>query len=206
MWKLLLLLIPITVCSCSTNVEVTTTHFHKLPKKGNGEVFTLITKKNPSMEHQAYMDRIIAGFEKYGWKYSPSKKSPYIVAVICGMPPGRTVHGVRPVIGKISAGGTTYHSGTVNTGLGEYSSFRGTSYTPATYGVVGAVPTQETVYDRLLYVLVLGPGASPLLDSKCESTGSSSNLSQIMPIMIDAFFHKFPGESGKTTTYSRRLR
>lgn len=159
------------------------------------------------LEVQQHLTQIAAGLSGYGWTPSISKKADYSVIVDYGISNGRTVHGVQPIIGQTGGGTTTFHNGTASAygSYGGYANgyYSGTTYTPATYGVVGAVPTTSTVYDRFLFIVISDNRGQSVLEGKCISSGSSSNLSDIVPKMIESFLSDFPGVSGKTKTYTK---
>lgn len=164
-------------------------------------------RKPAGLETQQHLSRIVSGLTAHGWTPSGVKNATYKVAVDYGISDGRTVHGVAPIFGQTGGGTTTYHSGTTSAygGYGNCAtgSYSGTSYTSPTYGIVGAVPTSQTVFDRYLFVLIFDAQGKTVLEGKCFSSGSSSNLSDAVPRMIDSFLTDFPGESGTTKTYRK---
>lgn len=194
--------------SCATTRFISdVTRFHKLPEQGAGETFSIASKRgNTGIEASQHLGRLAQGFTTYGWRQSSGSDADYRVMIDYGISDGRTVQGSRPIIGQ-TGGGTTYHSGNVSSygGYGGYSNanYSGTSYTPATFGVVGAVPTTDTVYDRYLFVVIKNRSGSNVLEGKVFSSGSSSNISEVLPRMIDSFFEGFPGVSGKPTKVTK---
>ena len=187
------------LCSCATTTfETSVTKFHQLPPKGKGETFVISAPLiKASLETEQHLSRLANGLVVHGWTQAGSKNYAYKVAIDYGISNGRTVHGIAPIIGQ-TGGGTTYHSGITASG-----SYSGTSYTPATFGVVGAVPTAQTVFDRYLLVIIFDRKGRTVLEGRCSSSGSSPNLSDVVPRMIDSFLTDFPGESGTTKTYSK---
>lgn len=207
---LLAILALFTLSSCeSTRYISEVTRFHTLPPKGTGQSFSLVAaRSSSSIEVSQYLGQITQGFIQYGWIPSSSANADYKILVDWGISNGRTVQGVMPIVGKTGGGTTTFHSGQIAPSYGSYgssgpTSFSGTSYTPATYGVVGAVPTVDTVYDRFLLVIIKDQNNRNVLEGKTFSTGSSSNISQVLPKMIDSFFEDFPGVSGKTKDFTK---
>ena len=207
--KLLMLLGVVSLfCSCSSTYETQVTRFHQLPLKGVGETFTISSPRKPaSIEVQQHVSHMASGLIAYGWTPAESKSATYKVAIDYGISNGRTVHGVAPIFGQTGGGTITYHSGTASAygSYGGYASgsYSGTSYTPATYGIVGAVPTTQTVFDRYLFVLIFDSKGRTVLEGKCFSSGRSANLSDVVPRMIDSFLTNFPGKSGETKTYRK---
>ncbi len=199
--------VAMLICSCGYTTQVT--RFHQLPPKGNGETFSVSApRKAPGLETQQHLSLLSSGLVEHGWVQANSKNATYRVAIDYGIGDGRTVHGVAPIYGQTGGGTTTYHSGSAFAygSYGGYASgsYSGTSYTPATYGIVGEVPTTQTVFDRYLLVLVFDSKGLTVMEGKCFSSGSSSNLSDVVPRMINSFLTDFPGESGKTKTCRKR--
>ena len=211
--KLLMLLsVASLFCSCSsTTCHTQVTRFHQLPQKGMGETFTISAPlKHGGLEVQQHVSRMASGLVAHGWILGEPKNYTYKVSMDYGISNGRTVHGVAPIIGQTGGGTTTYSSGNASaySSYGGYATgnYSGTSYTPATYGVVGAVPTTSTVFDRYLIVLIIDGKGRTVLEGKCFSGGSSDNLSAIVPCMIDSFLTNFPGKSGETKLYIKPVK
>ncbi len=210
---LLLPLIAVALNSCGTRVHVNVTRFHKLPPKGAGEKFVVSAPDEPSgLEKEQHLSQLAAGLVKHGWVQSHGnyKSADYQVAIKYGRFGGaRKVHGVRPIWGQTSGGTTANISGNVH-GYGSYGGYNGTysgtATTSPTYGVVGSVPTVDTVYDRYLLLMIFDKNDRTVMETKCLSSGSNSNVSIIAPKMIEAALKSFPGKSGESYDYWTRLR
>ena len=186
--------------SCAT-VKSDVTRFHTLPPKGNGQTFTIhpVSSRNP-LEFGTYAARAASHLEKYGWIQTNPGSADYTVLIDYKMGGSHEHHGEVPIMGQ-TGGGTTYHSGSVNTyGTygSTYGSYSGTSYTPATFGVVGSEPYSVTVHDRYLDMKIRDRGGRSVFEGRVVSTGSSADIAAVLPQMIDSLFTKFPGESGTT--------
>jgi hypothetical protein len=186
--------------SCAT-VQSDVTRFHALPPQGSGQTFTIrpASSRN-ALEFGTYASRIASHLQKYGWTQSSSGSADYTVLVDYQMGGSHERHGSVPIMGQ-TGGGTTYHRGSVNTygSYGStYGSYSGTSYTPATFGVVGSAPYSVTVHDRYLDMNISDRGGRSVFEGRVVSTGSSADIAAVLPQMIDSLFTKFPGESGKT--------
>jgi hypothetical protein len=88
-----------------------------------------------------------------------------------------------------------------------------TSYTPATYGVTGYVPVEDTVYGRALRIVVIDVKRSIASDKPevvyqgtATSVGSSGNLNVVMPAIIEGTFKDWPGRSGATTRQTTAIK
>jgi hypothetical protein len=186
--------------SCAT-IGSNVTRFHALPPRGDGQTFVVQPfHAVGNLEFATYAERVASHLQSYGWIQATSKAADYRVILSYQMGKSHERHGVVPLIGQ-TGGGTTYHSGSVNTygNYGSsYGSFSGTSFTPATFGVVGSMPYNFTEYDRFLFLKIQEWGGSEVFDGRVTSTGSSMDLASVLPQMIDSLFTRFPGESGKT--------
>lgn len=192
--------IVVLLSNCST-VQSDVTRFHTLPPRGSGETFTVQSASSRSaLEFGAYATRIASHLQAYGWSQAPLESANYIVLVDYKIGGSHERHGSLPIMGQ-TGGGTTYHSGSVNT-YGSYGSsygtFSGTSYTPATYGVVGAIPYSITLHNRYLKMEIRDRDGRAVFEGRVASTGPTGEIAAVLPEMIDALFSKFPGESGET--------
>ncbi|MCW1914337.1 DUF4136 domain-containing protein [Luteolibacter sp. GHJ8] len=190
-------------------VNSSVTRFHTLPAKGSGQSFVVLsTTGTNSLEFNTYAALVAAHLQTYGWTQSASESADYTVNFAANMGESRQEHGSLPIMGQ-TGGGTTYHSGSVNT-YGSYGSTRGTysgtSYTPATFGVVGSMPYSVTFHDSFLNLRIRDQKDQAVFEGRVAATGRNSELSVALPAMIDALFTGFPGESGKTKQISKAAR
>jgi hypothetical protein len=95
---------------------------------------------------------------------------------------------------------------------GSYGTYSGnTTYTP-TYGVVGSGVRSHTEYTRVFRLDIVEKQAlaegkiTKLYEGKVVSSGSGSQLAQVLPTMVKALFEDFPGKSGSTRTSTRSLK
>ncbi len=203
--RILLAILATCICACAP-VETHVSRFHRLAPKGSGQTFSIEQpKSSQAIESSSYAARIAAGFERYGWQRASGPGADYKVTFDYAISGGRDVQGSVPIIGQ-TGGGTTYHSGTFNTygASGNNSgSVSGTSYTPATFGVVGSRTINSTLYERILLVNAFDRSGASVLEARCKSTGESPDISYVMPAMIDSLFTGFPGVSGRSKVYTK---
>ena len=177
--------------------EVTT--FHTLPEQ-SVKTFRVLPAAGPPLETASYAGLIAQNLEEHGW--TPAKGSPEVtVQFSYGIDTGQTRVGSMPIFGQ-TGGGTTFSSGMI-TGAGGLATYSGTSYTPATFGVVGAAPYSVTMYTRFLSVTMTDTksGAS-VFEGTVRSRGRSSNFARVAPCLIRALFKGFPASSGSTQNVS----
>ena len=195
----------IALSSCAS-VQSDVTRFHTLPLQGSGQTFTIrAASSSGGIEFGSYSARVASHLQNYGWNQASSGGADYTVMLDYRMGGSSERHGSVPIMGQ-TGGGTTYHSGTVNSygSYGStYGSYSGTSYTPATFGVVGSAPYSVTVHDRYLNMRISDRAGRSVFEGRVVSTGQSAEIAAVLPQMIDSLFTKFPGESGKTNRVAK---
>jgi hypothetical protein len=97
--------------------------------------------------------------------------------------------------------GLTYSSGTITTPSGT-KTYSGYSYTVPTYSVLPSQKTDIQYTKRLLVDILEGKTyregkTVKVYEGRAISSDGSEVLSKAVPLMIDAMFANFPGESGK---------
>lgn len=194
----------------TSNVE----RFHRLPVPAAARTFAIQPAEGQagSLEFAGYADAIARKLETYGWRQVTADKAPeYFVAFAYGIDNGETSTGFMPVLQQ-TGGGTANTSGTFNAG-GTAGSFNSTTTTMPTFSL-GSVPVRTTEYTRLLSIVISEAGAVPssasapnrVFEGRARSRGSISQLSPVMPYLIDALFQDFPGQSGKSLTVEATFR
>ena len=126
------------------------------------------------------------------------------IALSYGIDSGKERLASVPIFGQTGVSSSTTY-GTLNT-YGNYGTYSGiTTYTP-TYGVVGSSTVSRTEYSRGLWLYIVDAKSvgtknlNVLYEASVKSSGSSAQLSRVMPAMIEALFKEFPGKSGGTRT------
>lgn len=209
MLKILLLVALVAVLNSCAAVQSDVTRFHVLPPKGSGQTFTIrpVSSGN-DLEFGAYAARVASHLQDYGWIQASSQAVDYVVLIEYMMGGSHESQGAVPIMGQ-TGGGTTFQTGSVST-YGRYGStygsFSGSSYSPATYGVVGSVPYSVRMHDRYLNIKVIDRVGRHVFEGRVVSTGTKADIAAVLPQMIDSLFTKFPGESGKTKRIEKPLR
>lgn len=178
--------------------------FHQLPDTTKYQRYAFIPLKGQesSLEYATYQELIRAELAKHNFKEVDASKSDVIVAFNYGIDSGKEELSSIPIFGQTGVSSSSTY-GTLNTydNYGTYSST--TTYTP-TYGVVGSSIVSTITYSRGLFLYIVdrksvGSGKLRILyEGSVKSSGSSSQLSKVMPAMIKALFKEFPGKSGLT--------
>jgi hypothetical protein len=172
-------------------------------------------EKNSSLEWQSFRQKISNKFMLQGISITDLKSADYVAFVSYGIDDGTTSQYTysTPIFGQ-TGGGTTTHSGSVNTygsssnyGYGTYS---GTSTTMPTFGVVGSRinTASQTNYKRNLAIDMVTASSlesgnpEKVYEGRLKSTGYCGSIGEVIDEMIDALFIKFPSGSGRVTVPS----
>lgn len=205
-------LLSIVVSGC-IGVQSAYTPYHSLEKiKAATSIFVTPGNENlkTSLEFKNFKKKLEPYLVNAGFKLENNRSKADLVAYFnYGIDSGVTTiqSGSSPVYGQ-TGGGTTFHSGTVNTfGTGKiaYGNYSGTSYSMPTYGIIGSksYSYSETTYTRIVAIDILDRKKQDLgmidkiYEVKMESKGDCGQMSIVIDYMLKALFKDFPGESGK---------
>ncbi len=210
MRKLLGVLFCLSVLSgCAGFVRSQIAVFHELPQGVAGTTYAMVPFKDQegSLEHKTYEQAVRQELNAKGLRETPLEQAEVVVFLSYGIDTGREVVSSYPIVGQTGVS-SSYTYGTVQT-YGGYGTYSGTTiYTP-TYGVVGTGVTSHTEYTRFLKLDILdktaliGGKIKKLYEGKVISSGSSGQVSAVLPTMIKALFEAFPGKSGSIRTLTR---
>lgn len=203
----LLALISIAISGCGSVVRSDISVFHNLDESANEITFAFdpTEAQSGSLEYRAYADLVRGHLTELGYVEADAQSDAmWVIQMEYKIGDGKEKVGSRPIIGQTgSSSSTTYGTISSSGGFGTYS---GTTYQTPTFGVVGSLTYSGTVYSRALQLKIAEPqtvggnDTRVLLEATVFSVGSSSQLSRVMPAMVEALFRDFPGESGATRT------
>jgi len=200
------LVLPLLVAGCATT-HVKVTAFHTLPASGGGKTIAIVPvdKENEdSLEFKSHSGRIAQYLARHDYRLvSASEKPDYYAFVAYWIDEGKAYTYTLPVYVQ-TGGGLTYHSGTFTTASGT-KTYSGYSYSVPAYSVLPSRHTDIEYTKRLLVDILEGKAyregkTVKVYEGRVISRDSSEVLSEAVPLMIDAMFGNFPGESGKTRT------
>jgi len=201
------LALPLLVTGCATTSHFKVTAFHTLPAGGGGKTIAIVPvdKENEdSLEFKSHSSRIAQYLTKHDYRLvNASEKPDYYAFVAYWIDEGKAYTYTLPVYVQ-TGGGLTYHSGTITTSSGT-KSFSGYSYSVPAYSVLPSRQTDIEYTKRLLVDILEGKAyregkTVKVYEGRVISRDSSEVLSEAVPLMIEAVFENFPGESGKTQT------
>ena len=194
------------VSACATirsNISV----FHELKPQVAGMKYVLVPTKDQegSLEHKTYEKVVRKQLNAKGLKEVEFDEAEVVVFFSYGIDGGKQAINSYPIFGQTGVSSSNTY-GTVQS-YGNSATYSGTTtYTP-TYGVVGTGTTSYTRYTRYLSLDIIDKDSTlsedkinRVYEAKVISSGRTSQLPEIVPVMIEALFEEFPGESGSTRT------
>lgn len=204
---LALISVAISGCATSTKVQSDVSVFHDLDDSSNEITFAFepTEVQSGSLEYRAYAGLVREHLTELGYVEADAQSdATWLIQMEYKIGDGEEKVGSVPIIGQTgTSSSTTYGTISSSGGLGTYS---GTTYHTPTFGVVGSSTYSRTVYSRALQLSIAEPQTANenettvLFEATVSSVGTSSQLSRVMPAMVEALFREFPGESGATRT------
>ena len=202
--RILLLILCVTLSSCvasTPKIITSSTTFHgpQHSQRGSVSVQPIDDYQRDSLEFNAvrtYLNQKLIG-KGYVTAYTIAD-SDYVALITYGIDNGTTITSTAPIFGQTS-GGSSYTSGSVNTGVSR-ATFNSTTTNIPTFGLVGAVPVSRRIYKRVVLINIWRNTNPPVkvYEMKGISTGSCGNVNGVVRYIIDGMLTNFPGENGIT--------
>jgi hypothetical protein len=202
---MLIVALSIILSGCAGLVESQVSVFHQLGETPAPKtyVFVPLKGKENSLEYKTYIQLVRQQLRKFQYREVAEDKNPDVAIVLrYGIGSGKERLESVPVFGQTGVSSSTTY-GTLNT-HGNYGIYSGTTTHTPTYGVIGSSTVSRTEYMRELQLYIVDAKSvgtknlNVLYEASVKSSGSSAQLSRVMPAMIEALFKKFPGKSGET--------
>lgn len=202
--RLISIISSFILLGCAARVQTNVTSFHELNQPLTGKTFAFLPSKEQegSLEYRSYAKAVQVELEKRGMKMASFDNANYAVFMTYGIDNGKEIISSYPIVGQTGTIGS-YTTGTV-TGYGNTATVNATTYKAPTYGVVGTGTTSDTVYKRYFNIDIIdmskskGNTIEKVYEGKATSSGSSGQLSVVMPAIMKSVFDDFPGKSGAT--------
>jgi hypothetical protein len=140
--------------------------------------------------------------ESKGLIAAPVSDANYLVFLTYSIDDGRQVAFSYPIFGQTGIASTNTQ-GTIKTTGNQATYSATTNYTP-TYGMVGSGTGVRTNYKRIARLEILNKAAlevnsiKKIYEGEVTSSGSTGELSAVMPTLLKALLKDFPGESGRS--------
>ena len=198
---------------CATYMGAQVTAFHQVsperPLTGLSFRIEPLPDQKDSLEFQAYADLIRAALVQRGLAPAAgAATSDLAVTIQYSIDDGKTVTHSYPAYGYTQVGPVWGWVPYPAPGGGVHYVWRPTY--PFSYGVIGTSYGSSTVYRRGLKVEITDrrtrgaiggadvPRTRRAYEGRVTSEGESAALATVMPAMVKALFHDFPGENGVT--------
>lgn len=192
---------------CATALDTTVTAFHQSEVSWAGKRFAIVPdgSQRDSLEFQSYAALVSQGLQKNGLvALGPSASGAADVDVRLHY----KAEELRPLVYS-----TPYYGyGAFGPLWGPYPYYYGPYYArapywPMAYGVVGAETREYRSWRRELKVDIGKPGESGRqFEATAASDGANASLVQVMPALVEAIFHDFPGPNGQVRHVQVELR
>ncbi|MEE8258972.1 MAG: DUF4136 domain-containing protein [Sphingomonadales bacterium] len=213
-----IILMALLLGACASSVRTDVTRFHELTLPA-GETFIVIAKseeKKGSIELQSYARLVSDRLRAEGFTPAGQATPDIVVKIDYSVSPPMTE--TRPNYRAPYYGGWGYgfgHRGFYGYGYPIY-------YYPYGYhhgfgsvfgyrhGYGGAFGSyyrsySYTVYDRVFEMVIERNAGEKLFEGIANNIGRDKELVKIMPVLIEAMFREFPGQSGTTERYRIKL-
>ncbi|MXO85241.1 DUF4136 domain-containing protein [Altererythrobacter aurantiacus] len=194
-------------CIGGTPVFSEVAKFDALPTAPQGIKLALVplNDQEGDIEFSTYRQTVKARMEAQGFQIVEDPTHAELWAFFdYGVGDPRSESFSYPIFGQ-TGGGTTYHSGTVNSSAGS-ATFSGTSTQMPSFGFVGSGNGTRTVYDRFFVLEIVDPSRSTqekveiVYRSNVRSSGSSGTFLPISECVFEAVFEEFRGTGSKKIT------
>ena len=176
--------IVMLLAACAGQVTSQVTRFHQgsLP---SGETIAVVAgdpSKQNSLEFSAYARIVAAKLFQIGYRVVPADARPQLLA--------KMDYSVGPAETKVKSWPRSFVHYRFSYGY----------YYPYYYGTYWDGPEvySYTVYPRALDLSIVRANGESLFEGHVKSIGREQNINEVIPYLIEAMFHNFPGESGVT--------
>lgn len=206
LFKIVSLFLITIFFGCAGFIKTEVTVFHDLPEHPSHLKYSFFALKDQenNLEYLTYQKLIRSEFKAHRFIESDIEYADVIVLFGYAIDNGTQELSSIPIIGQTGVSSSTTH-GTI-TSYGNDGYYSGTTIYRPTYGVVGTQTTSRTKYGRDFMLKIIDKEAAAknnlkiLYEGRVKSSGSSSQLSLVVPAMIKAMFKQFPGQSGSSRT------
>ncbi|MBT6031748.1 MAG: DUF4136 domain-containing protein [Kordiimonadaceae bacterium] len=186
------ILILASLIACAPSVKSNVTRFHQLPA-ANGtsiEVIAMDPALQQSIEFGTYAQMVGQKLGAFGYSPASGQASNLIAEISYHIEPLRDT--IIEDRSPVSIG--------VGMGSGRYGRRGGSSVGIGMSTSLGSSNQKIEYISSLQLNIVRLSDGSRLYEGRVENLGRNQNLQQVMPLLIDALFQNFPGESGTTNT------
>lgn len=206
---LLSLSLLLLVAACATPFRSDVARFHAIQSIAPGSTYSIEAadpEKRDSLEFQTYAARVAQALEARGLRQAPrGTAGDYQLMVDYGVDQGREKIETRPGFGPSYGYGYGYgrygypFSHRYYGAYGWYDPFwsawgPGSFYSPEVYSY--------TQYGSFLAVQMKSRDGPMVFEGRAQAETRSRDLTKLVPLLVQAMFTDFPGQSGQTVTVS----
>lgn len=192
--------------ACATPFQSEVARFHAIQSIAPGSTFAVEAadpEKRESLEFRTYANRLSATLEAKGLRAAPSGASAdYLVMMDYGVDQGRERIESRPGYGGGPWGygaGYGYYPWRYTGYYGWYDPFWST-WGPGSFGYPEVYSYTE--YGSFLDVQIKARGGPVVYESRANAETRTRDLTKLVPLLVQATFADFPGQSGQTVRVS----
>ncbi len=192
------------LAGCASTIETQVTAFHEAQTSWRGKRFVVVPSEaqRDSLEFRAYADLVSRALEARGLVPAAGSAADVQVRLHYRSSEQRPLVYSSPVVGYGAIGpawGYPYpYRGSVH--FGWYPWW-------GSYGVVANDYREYRTWRRELRVEMQAPGSSQrLYEGTAFTDGGSDALPAVMPALVEAMFHEFPGPNGQPRRVEVQLR
>ncbi len=193
----------VALSACASNFRSDVSTFHELTAPGGERV--VLTPMNPekkdSLEYRQYADVLAQSLSGYGYKETGEDEPELIAGFDVTINDGREKLYSRPGFGPYPYWNAGYWSygrywrspffgGGFRGGFGGFGGFGG--------GFGNNDIVARTVYKATLTLELRKPDGTLVFEGRAETETRRNDLPKVMPLLAEALFQDFPGNSGKT--------
>ncbi|AFU45875.1 hypothetical protein C380_10870 [Acidovorax sp. KKS102] len=191
----------VVVAGCAS-LETDVRNYTTLPPKtadGYGSVFVYTSpEEKSSLAHAEYLRKVKAGFAKNGFKEGAPGNTDFVAFFHYDIEQS----GVRANVSTpIYIGGNSAFAG----GFNAAQAAGGSSVSTQTQCTRMFSMRLFRAHDFAAADRAKGERPTPVHELRAVSTGSTCDLGQVLPTLIDAAFENFPGENGRTVRVTKPL-
>jgi hypothetical protein len=202
-WKLTCLILVVTLLTgcVTTRLQGSVTRFHTLD--GSPKTFAIfpLEDQQDSLEFRSYARNLSAELTAKGWKEELAESADVAIFLEYAIG-GKTEIRSYPIFKQVPFGNATT-TGTVSPS----GQIQATTTQATTLAVAGTGTYTDTVFVREVTLKMFSmpiwrasKKMEPVFEGSVNSTGSTGQLSVVMPTLIRALLQDFPGKSGSSVT------
>lgn len=192
---------------CASRLETTVTTFHQAGTSWAGKRFEFVPteRQRDSLEYKAYADRVSQALQAHGLVPAAGKGADVDVSLDYKAIELRPLVYSSPIYGYGSFGPVWGWHPYARYGGGVVFGWQ--PYWSLGYGAVANDYREYRNWRRELTVRMVPPGGGAnQFEATAFHDGASESLPQVMPALVEAIFHDFPGPNGQVRQVLVELR